>query len=300
MGALTNALVSILEKFPEAIIWRFARRYIAGSQISDGIQVLKQLDNRKILSTMDVLGEDTFKEADADEAVTQYLNLIEEISKTGISANISIKPTQMGLNLDKVKAGQRIEKLARAANDKGFLLRLDIEDSSTTDNTYEIYNRLRTGFPRTGAAIQAYLKRSCDDIRKLSESGPIDIRICKGIYKEPEQIAYKNKQQIRSNFMELIRMVWDRDGYPAIATHDKWVITESIREIKKRGLSSEKYEFQMLYGVGQSMWSSLREAGHTVRIYVPFGVAWRAYSFRRFRENPVMAYYVIKNIVTPR
>jgi proline dehydrogenase len=300
MGLLTNTMVSIIGSFPEMVIWRIARRYIAGSQIQHGIEAMEMLAGRDILSTMDILGEDTARDSDADSSVEEYKMLIEAISKTDVKANISIKPTQMGLNLDPDNAADRMMSLARAASNAGLFLRLDIEDSTTTDQTFRIYDAIRQATEKSGAAIQAYLKRSCEDVDRLSAKGPVNMRICKGIYRESEEIAFHNRQKIRENFLELIRMVFDREGYPAIATHDKWVIREALTEIKRRNLQNDQYEFQMLYGVRERMWEELRDAGHRIRIYVPFGIAWRAYSLRRFQENPRLAYYVIKNFVMPR
>jgi proline dehydrogenase len=296
MKFLTNLIVDLLAKMPEGFIWKFAKRYIAGPQMEDGLRVREELFRKGILATMDVVGEDTLSEEDAEAAALQYEKLIDGIAGTNIPGNVSLKLSQMGLKVNFESAKHRVERLAMRAAEKGFFFRIDMEDSSVTDQTLDVYRYLREKIPSIGTVLQSYLKRSVEDIKNLQAEGPTNIRICKGIYVESPSIAFKEKQLIRDNYMAMLRQLFDGGSYAAIATHDKWLIDEALKEIKKRKLPPDRYEFQMLHGVGEQYREDLLKSGHRIRIYIPFGVAWKAYSFRRFRENPSIAYYVIKNM----
>lgn len=298
MGIFTDKIVDILTKLPDPVIWRFAKRYIAGSTIDDGLHVVNDLHRRGCLSTVDVLGEDVQSESDAVKAGETYRCFIEAAQHLGFPVNISIKLTQMGLKIDRELTVSNCLKIAHLIDKHKFFLRLDIEDSTTTDDTFQIYRHLKTFSNRIGFAIQAYLKRSEDDLKNLLKSGSINIRICKGIYRESADIAFRDKSIIRQNFMNLVNLTLDNHSYVAIATHDQWLIQKSLEVIQKRNLTSEKYEFQMLHGVGMGIRQKLIDNGHKVRIYVPFGDSWKAYSLRRFRENPRLIFYVIKNLIS--
>lgn len=297
MSLLTHSMVNIIEKLPEGLIWKFARRYIAGADIQSGLDVREELYREGMLNTMDVLGENTESNLDADKAMEEYLSLIRGMSRYDIPGNISLKLTQLGLLLDFEKTYERVLRVAEAAWQQGFLFRLDMEDATTTDQTIEIYFRLKERDPRTGIVLQAYLKRTLDDVIKIVDFGDANIRICKGIYKESASIAYYDKQVIRDNFMASLRVMFDKGSYPAIATHDPFLIRGAMSEICGRGISSDSYEFQMLHGVGFNLRKQLLKEGHPLRIYIPFGASWKDYSIRRFRENPTLAFYVIKNLV---
>ncbi len=299
MSIITDKLVAIIGKMPDALIWRFAQRYIAGSELIHGLEAMRQLHERNRLITMDILGEDTRCDDDAEHAVSEYLELIDGITSTNLSANISVKLTQLGLKLDYGRTLERVRKLAKYATENGFFFRMDMEDSTTTDQTFRLYWDLRIEYPRTGTVVQAYLKRSLDDVKTLLSGGHTDLRICKGIYVESPEIAYKDYQQIRENYLAILRIILDGNGYPAIATHDRWLIDQALNEINARKLDPHAYEFQMLYGIGDRIQQDLIRAGHRVRVYVPFGAAWKAYSMRRFRENPTLAWYVLKNLIVP-
>jgi proline dehydrogenase len=296
MGFVTSGLVSILNTLPEFVVWRFAERYIAGSEMKDGLRVMSDLNSHNLLTTMDILGESTENLEIAHSAANQYLDLIRLISDTEFRSHISLKLTQMGLNLSFNAAHDHAVKIAQSANAKGLFFRLDMEDAQTTDQIFEIYRSLRKKLPEVGVVVQAYLKRSVDDVESLMRDHSVNLRICKGIYKESPKIAFQNRQEIRTNYIKILRIILDGGGYPAIATHDTWLIDAALGEIIKRKLTPEKYEFQMLHGVGEHLRQNLLKNGHRVRIYVPFGPAWMAYSLRRFRENPVLLAYVIKNL----
>ena len=296
MSNITKSIVILIGRFPDPIIWRFAKRYIAGAHLQQAMQVMTDLASNQQMATLDVLGEDTLVPEQADDALNQYFQLVEGISQTTIKANVSVKLTQMGLKQDFAQTKSRVNLLATALAERGLFLRFDIEDSTTTDATYELYAELCSNYSSLGVAIQAYLKRSESDLVHLLQLAPLNIRICKGIYREAETIAYKNRQKIRENYIKLLCQVLDGGGYPAIATHDDWVINRAIQEIHARRTDVNSYEFQMLYGVGDNLRRKLVADGHRVRVYIPFGQAWKAYALRRFEENPRLVYYILKNL----
>jgi proline dehydrogenase len=299
MSLITNLLVDLLGLFPDGLIWRFARPYIAGPSLSAGLLSQAALNKAGYLATMDLLGEDTLSDGDAENAVAHYLALATGIAESGSQANVSLKLTQMGLNLSYDQTLARVGRIHGACLDQDLFMRIDIEDSSTTDRTFDLYKTLRSQSATVGVAIQAYLKRSLADISDLCDAGSLNVRICKGIYRESPEIAYTDRQQIRENFLALMGHVLDRGGYPALATHDDRLIDAALADIKKRALTPDQYEFQMLLGVGDKLRETLIRAGHRVRIYIPYGEAWKAYSLRRFKENPTLAYYIFKNLLRP-
>ncbi|MBN1879138.1 proline dehydrogenase family protein [bacterium] len=299
MGFLSNMFVDLIDKFPDKMIWKFARRYIAGSDLASGLAVRAKLFDEGMDNTMDILGEDTINMDQAESSYRQYCDLITGMSHSGIPGNISLKLTQLGLKIDQTFTRQKVFELAHRASEKGFFFRFDMEDSTTTTQTLDLYRDLRQEISECGVVIQAYLKRSESDVRSLLEAKPANIRICKGIYRESTDIAWNDRQTIRESYLHLLNLVFDMGGYPAIATHDPYLIRKAMDEVSRRKLPPDRYEFQMLHGVGFGWRRSILQDGHRLRIYIPFGEAWRAYSFRRFRENPKLAIYVMKNLIAP-
>jgi proline dehydrogenase len=298
MGVGSKALVELVSRMPETVIWRFARRYIAGLDIQDALNVREELYGLGMLNTMDILGEDVMDTNQIDETFSLYHSLVEKMYASKIPGNISVKLTQLGLKADPDNLESRVRTLAELAGTHNILVRIDMEDATTTSFTLKLYDALRQDLPRIGTVVQAYMKRSKTDVLKLTEKENTNIRICKGIYKESPDIALQKRGEIRDNFMNLLRILLDRNAYPAIATHDPVLVKQSLEEIKRRGLTPDKYEFQMLHGVGFNMRKMLLDGNHPLRIYIPFGSAWRAYSLRRFRENPKLAFYVLKNLIS--
>ncbi len=297
MGILTHTMVDMISLMPESLIWRFARRYIAGSTLSDGLAVATEMTKQGALTTLDVLGEDISQDREADQALMNYRTLIEALSERDLIRNISLKLSQFGLKLNPDLMESRIRSLVDLAKEHDCFVRIDMEDSSTTTRTLELYREMRRRYERVGTVIQACLKRSIDDIVTLQGEGVTNLRICKGIYIEDPAIAYRDYQEVRNNYMKLVRQMFDGGSFIGMATHDDWLIEQCLLEIRKRGLSADRYEFQMLLGVGEHLRKDLLQKGHRVRVYVPFGEAWKAYSLRRFRENPKIAWYVIKNLL---
>lgn len=295
MNPLNRAIVEVVKILPQSIVFIFAKRYIAGETIEDGVRVVKELNSKGILATMDVLGEAVINKEESEQAKLECLNVLDVIEKNNLKSNLSIKPTQMGLNIDKEFCYNQIsEILEKAAKYKNFV-RIDMEDSSTTDATFELYKRLRKKYDNVGVVIQAYLRRTMNDIQDLEMKGT-NYRLCKGIYIEPEKIAYKSKQEIRDNFVKILEYLFDNGNYVGIATHDDYLIEKAYQMIKEKNIPKDKFEFQMLYGVKENLRDKINADGYKIRVYVPFGKHWYNYSIRRLQENPQVAWYITKSI----
>ncbi len=298
---LNKLIAALLPFFPKKFIWIFSKPYISGETIDDAMRVTKELNSKKIKVTIDVLGEfiKTLDEAEANKK--EYLNLIEVATQNGIDGNFSIKPTSFGLLIDKNVCHNHVrEIIAKAASCNNFV-RIDMEDSPCTDMEIELFRKMKTEFPgNVGLVVQAYLKRTMDDIRGLadlnSEEHPLSFRLCKGIYIEPESIAYKKYEEINQHYLEDLEYMFRNKIHVGIATHDKPLISGAYELIRKYNVPNRLYEFQMLYGVTPRLRDSIVNDGHTMRVYVPFGKQWFGYSTRRLKENPKMASHIIKAI----
>jgi len=294
-------IASILPWFPKKFIWIFSRAYISGVTMADAMRVSRELNAQGVRVTLDVLGE-FIKSLDEAEANKQeYLDLIEETQKNGINGNYSLKPTSFGLLLDK-EACYRLmrEIVAKAASYNNFC-RIDMEDSPCTDLEIELYRRLHAEFPRNvGLVVQAYLKRTCSDLEKMLDMNtpeiPTNYRLCKGIYIEPAEIAYKKYEEINKHYLKDLEFMFRNKIYVGIATHDKPLIEGAYELIRKYNVPKNMYEFQMLYGVTPKLRQSIVDGGHLMRVYVPFGEKWFGYSTRRLKENPKIASHIIKAI----
>lgn len=294
-------IASILPYFPKKFIWLFSKSYISGETIDDAMRVSKDLNKNKIDVTLDVLGEFIKSLDEAEENKKEYLNLIDETFKSGIDRNFSVKPTFFGLLIDKEICYQHIREIAaKAASYNGFI-RIDMEDSSCTDDEIKLFRRLQTEFPgNVGLVVQAYLKRTLDDIKGLSdlnnEKHPLNFRLCKGIYIEPEKIAYKKYEEINQHYLEDLEYMLKNKIYVGIATHDRPLVDGVFKLLEKHNVPKNMYEFQMLYGVTPKLRESIVNDGHKMRVYVPFGKKWFGYCTRRLKENPKMANDIIKAI----
>ncbi|NMC37892.1 MAG: proline dehydrogenase [Bacteroidales bacterium] len=298
---LNKLIATLLPFFPKKFIWIFSKSYISGEKIEDAMRVSKELNSKKIKVTIDVLGEfiKTLDEAETNKK--EYLNLIDVATQNGIDGNFSIKPTSFGLLIDKDACYNHVrEIIAKAASCNNFI-RIDMEDSPCTDMEIELFHTMKTEFPgHVGLVVQAYLKRTLNDIRELtylnSEEHPLSFRLCKGIYIEPESIAYKKYEEINQHYLEDLEYMFMNKIHVGIATHDKPLITKAYELIRKYNIPSHMYEFQMLYGVTPRLRDSIVNDGHPMRVYVPFGKQWFGYSTRRLKENPKMASHIIKAI----
>ncbi len=297
----TKLIATLLPYLPKKLVWMFSKEYIAGENLGEALKNAKKLNNEKIMTTLDVLGEfiTTLEEANINKQ--EYLQVIEEAEKIGIEGNYSLKPTFFGLLIDKKVAYDHIrDVVARAAEYNNFV-RIDMEDSPCTDLEIELFRSLRKEFPKNvGLVVQSYLKRTHADIKGLldihSKENPVNLRLCKGIYVEPAAISYKDPREINKNFLNDLEFMFETGMYPAIATHDKQLVEGAFRLIEKYGVAVDGYEFQMLYGVTPALRRSILEKGHRMRVYVPFGKQWFGYSTRRLKENPQMAGVIIKAI----
>jgi proline dehydrogenase len=294
-------IAAILPFFPKKFIWIFSRPYISGETIEDAMRVSKDLNNKHIMVTLDVLGEfiKTLEEAETNR--NEYLNLIDVTLRNGINGNFSLKPTSFGLLLDREICYNHIREIvAKAASYDGFI-RIDMEDSPCTDMEIELFRRLKNEYPRNvGLVLQAYLKRTLQDIADMidlnSEAAPLSFRLCKGIYVEAESIAFKKYEEINMHFLEDLEYIFRNNIHVGIATHDKNLVEGAYKLIEKYKVPKSTYEFQMLYGVTPKLREKIVSDGHSMRVYVPFGKQWFGYSTRRLKENPKMASHIIKAI----
>lgn len=296
MSLLNRLVVSALPVIPKAVVGQVAKRYIAGTTLSDAVATARNLNAGGMMVTMDLLGEDVKDDGETHQVRDSIISILQSIKQHELNSNVSIKPTQLGLLIDKELCFQNVRSLVQKARSLGNFVRIDMEDARTTDGTLEIYRRLRReGYSNTGVVIQAYLHRSEADVRALVKEGA-NFRLCKGIYNESPTIAFKGRQEIRDNFVRLMQIMLEGGSYVGVATHDDYLIEKSFALVQKLGLGRAQYEFQMLLGVRESRRDDIVREGHRLRVYVPYGEQWYAYSTRRLKENPYMAWYITKAI----
>ena len=292
MALLDRAIVNVLPAVPKGMVRRISSRYIAGTELADACHVVSQLNAAGKMATIDVLGEEITSVDEATEIMREYRYVFETIEREQLDSNVSVKLTALGLKLGYGLCRRNLEKVVSHAGEIGNFVRIDMEDSSTTDDTLRLYRELREeGLDNVGVVLQARLRRTLDDIESLADLKP-NIRICKGIYVEPEEVAFQDFDEVRENYVAALEELLDGGSYVGIATHDDWLITEGKRAVEERGLEPEEYEFQMLLGVRRGLASSLVDEGYRLRIYVPYGAHWYAYSMRRLQENPKIAGYI--------
>ena len=292
-----NKLIAITLPFvPKPIVGFFSRHYIAGDNLEDAVKLVKELNRNKLMATVDVLGEEVSEKSQCLEAVELYKQALEAIESEKLDANISVKPTHMGLKIDKEFCFENIKSLVEEAGRRNNFVRIDMEDSSTTDDTLEIYLRLRKEFSNVGTVLQSYLRRNIDDINNLIPHNA-NLRLCKGIYNEKREIAYKDKEIVNDNFKYSLRKLLENNCYVGIATHDEKLVWHALKLIDELGLKPDQYEFQMLLGVDHEMRRIIVNSGHRLRVYVPFGTQWFGYSTRRLKENPAIAGHILRNTI---
>jgi proline dehydrogenase len=291
LALLDRALVHLLPAVPRPIVRRIADRYIAGEEIDDAVATVARLNADGETATIDVLGEEIHNAEEAQEIADAYHDTLDAIGEHGLDANVSVKPTALGLKLGYDVGKANVEAVVRHAAETGNFVRIDMEDSTTTDDTLRMYRELRVaGLDNVGVVVQARLRRTLDDVAALADLRP-NVRICKGIYLEPESIAYTDFEEIRASYIRSLEALVETASYVGIATHDEFLISEGKR------IARERYEFQMLLGVRESLGRELVRDGERLRIYVPFGRQWYEYSLRRLQENPRIAGYVATDTV---
>ncbi len=297
MGILNKIIVGTLPLVPRSIVRKFANKYIAGDKLEDAVVTAKKLNDKGIMGTIDVLGEDVFSKDDARRAKDDCLRVLEAIDKNKLDANQSIKLTSLGLKIDHDFCLETVSEILTVAKAFDIFVRIDMEDSTCTDETIRIFKEANSKYSKTGIVLQAYLKRTYYDAVELIKTGT-NFRLCKGIYIEPAEIAFKDKQEVRDNFLKVLRLMFENNSYVGIATHDEFLVEGAYRLIEELKKTKDRYEFQMLLGVREIMRDKILRDGHRIRVYIPFGSHWYQYSTRRFKENPQMAGYVVKSILS--
>lgn len=295
-----NRIITLSLPFlPKKLVWIFSKKYIAGETIEDAIRVCRELNDQGIKFTLDLLGEFITRLDEAEKNKNAYLDIIDRIEKEKLDGNYSLKPSMFGLLLDEEVCFRNIREVVQKAAANNNFVRVDMEDSQCTDKEISLFRKLKKEFPaHVGLVLQAYMKRTMDDMKNMmdlhSETVPLNYRLCKGIYVEPEAVAFKKYPEINEHYLEDLEFMLKNGIYPGIATHDKPLVDGAYRLIKKYQVPKEKYEFQMLFGVTPELRKSIVDKGHSMRVYVPFGRDWFGYSTRRLKENPKMATHIIK------
>jgi len=293
--SLFDALVKYgMPWVPKPIVSRVARRYVAGESIDDAVRTLREMNAEGAMGTVDVLGEEVRDRSKTERAVSQYLDLLSRIEAEGLDSNISIKPTMLGLKIDEDLCSDNVAVVVSRAAEFGNFVRIDMEDHTCTDATLRLFRRIHDAYPRSvGIVLQSYLHRTTADVADLLPLSP-NIRMCKGIYREPRAIAWEDFETIRANFIYNIEKLLAEGAYVGIATHDPYLVWAGMTAVDRLQIDRDRYEFQMLLGVDPELRSIILSAGHRLRVYVPYGRDWYPYSMRRLRENPTIAHHVVR------
>jgi len=275
----------------------FARRFIAGESVDEAVVRVQPIAARGLLLTMDYLGESVATAEKADAATRDYITILETIVRSGIERNVSLKLTQLGLDVDRATCVDNLRRILEPATEHGFFVRIDMENSPYTDVTLQIFETLwEQGYRNIGVVLQSYLMRSENDVKRVNALGA-RIRLVKGAYKEPKSVAYQNKSEVDEAFVRLAQLLLDEGTYPAIATHDPVMIDATKAYAAAQGYAKDRFEFQMLYGIRRDLQTSLAAEGYPMRIYVPFGQQWFPYFMRRLGERPANVGFVLKSLV---
>ena len=297
MHPFDRAIAASLPLVPRPVVRHFADRYMAGETLEDAVATVRRLNDEHVMATVDVLGEFIRAPEEAEATATGYERVLDAIAAEQLTANVSVKLSGLGIELDPALADRMLARVLAAAERHDIFVRIDMEHSGLTDRTLRVYRGLReAGHDRIGVVLQAYLRRTMDDARALADLTP-SVRVVKGIYIEPEEIAYRDPAAINGNFVRVVDRLLAGGSYVAIATHDRSLVEEMLALLKRRSVPRDGYEFQMLLGVADDVRRRLARAGHEVRVYVPFGDAWYAYSVRRLKENPSIAGYIARDVV---
>jgi len=278
----------------------FARRFIAGEAVEEAIAVARALQSRGLLLTLDYLGESVRTLDEANAATREYVRLIDVIVASGIERNISLKLTQLGVDIDRATCIDNMRRILEQGQRHGFFVRIDMENSTYTDVTVQVFETLwQQQYRNIGLALQATLHRTEPDVRRMNELGA-RVRLVKGAYKEPASVALQQKAEVDAAFMRLTKLLIDEGVYPAIATHDEAILLETRNYAIKQRIPPDRFEFQMLYGIRRDLQTSLTAEGYRVRVYVPFGRQWFPYFMRRLGERPANVGFVVSAILNER
>lgn len=291
---LNELIIKSMPLIPKAIIKSVAKKYISGATLADAINLSKNFESNGAMTTIDLLGEFVRTKEKALSETKEIINIAKAIDENKLKTYISVKLTSLGLGIDEDFAFENVENVVKYALERNQFIRLDMENSPFTDRTLNFYRKMRSnGLDNVGVVIQAYMRRSEDDLKHLKEFKP-NVRLCKGIYRESERIAFKDKQEIRDNWKKLLVFLFENESYIGIATHDDELIDFAMNYIKKNNIDKDKYEFQMLLGVRENKRNEIIKLGHKMRIYTPYGEDWYGYSTRRLKENPDIAGHIFK------
>lgn len=293
MSALTSIVLATMPYVPKPVMRRLSSRYIAGEDLADALARLEGLAERGFAGILNLLGEHVRAEPEVRAVVDAFAAAARAIAERSLPAYVSVKPTHVGLEASEELALESYAELARICAARGLFLRVEMEDRSTTDATIRIFEALRRSHDNVGLVLQARLFRTPEDIDALAE-GPLEVRMVKGIYLEPAEVAHTEPEPIRAAYLACTRRLFERGARVALATHDDRLADALLAQVDELGVPPERYEFQVLMGVREALWTRWRDAGHAVRVYVPYGPEWRAYSLRRMRENPEVLHHVLR------
>jgi proline dehydrogenase len=297
MKAFDRLVVASLPAVPRVVVRRIADRYIAGDALADAVTTVRDLNRRGAAATVDVLGEFIRIPDEAEATATEYEHALDAIAAEQLDANVSVKLSALGIEIDRDLAGRTLARVLKSAERHGIFVRIDMEHSGLTDETLTLYRNLRDeGHDDVGIVLQAYMRRASDDVSRLADLTP-NVRLVKGIYLEPAEVAYQAMPEINASYLRLLEQLIEGGSHVGIATHDRALVAAALDMIKRRRLARDRYEFQMLLGVAGDVARRLIAEGHRVRVYVPYGRAWYAYSVRRLKENPSIAGYVARDVV---
>jgi proline dehydrogenase len=296
VGIVDKAIAHSLPAVPRLIVKRISSRYIAGDTLDEAISTVRDLNAQGCVATIDLLGESTESKADAAATLRDYEKVVDALEVHGLDSGISVKLTGLGLTLDEQLCRANLEEIVEYAKERGRFVRVDMENSPYTEATLRIVHDTYGHHENTGAVLQAYMRRSIEDVQRVIDAG-FSVRLCKGIYDEPRSIAYKDFDTVRQNYIFLLDELLKGGVYVGIATHDEFLIWHALRLIHQLEVPEDCYEFQMLLGVDEELRSILVGAGHKLRVYVPFGEDWYEYSTRRLKENPKIAGYVARDVI---
>jgi proline dehydrogenase len=295
MKTLNRLIVAAMPLVPRAVVRRVAHRYVAGETLAYALETVRALNADGCMATLDLLGEDVSEVGETERTVDEYLRALDGIAARGLDSNVSVKLSALGLKIDRDHCRREFARIVEGARRHDNFVRIDMEDSSVTTETIEIFSEARKSSERVGLALQAYLRRTAEDARRAAAERA-NVRVCKGIYVEPPEIAFQDRDEIRASFASVVDLLLGAGSYVGIATHDPLVVRSSLATIARLRLPREAYEFQMLLGVAGDLRRRLVSSGHRLRAYVPYGEAWEAYSLRRLKENPAIAGHVLKGI----
>ncbi len=293
---MDRAIANSVPVIPRPIVKKISSRYIAGDTLDEALSTVRDLNEEGCVATIDLLGESTESKADAAAKLKDYKKVVDALDEHGLKSGISVKLTGLGLTLNEQLCRANLEEIVEYAADRGRFVRVDMEDSPHTEATLQIVHDTHARHENTGAVLQAYMRRSIEDVQRVIDAG-FSVRLCKGIYDEPRRVAYKDFDTVRQNYIFLLDELLKGGTYVGIATHDEHLILHALRLMHQLKIPEDRYEFQMLLGVDEELRNILVEGGHKVRVYVPFGKEWYEYSTRRLQENPKIARYVAQDVI---